>query len=658
MKSKFIKTTLQIVAGSTLAFLLCGSLVRADVKLDPLFSDNMVLQREKPIPIWGSARAGERVTIQLGAQSKSIVADANGAWRVVFDAMPAAGSTSFVATGDNTIELKNVAVGEVWISSGQSNMVWQLYRAQNGDSEVAAADDSDLRLFTVPSKMATTPQNDFAAPASWQVSSPQSARNFSAVAYFFGRELRQKLKVPVGLINASWGGSSAETWVRREALWALGEPYQKQIADFDVVAAHREKVPLSQDIENWWQANDLGTRENWQAAETSVAAWKTIELPNAIESVEKGFDGMMWFRREIEIPTSWADKDLVLRFGVIEDYDDTWFNGVRVGGTPNARLLRNYDIPAALVKGGRAVITTRVFDLTGAGGFVGNPSNRGHDLALYQKADPKQLLDLNGAWQYRLSAPRVGTPAFPTDWRAIPNAPSTITNGMIAPLSPFSMRGVIWYQGENNAANAVAYRTLFPALIRDWRAQWNAKEDGSNFPFYFVQLANYFPRVLEPVQSGWAELREAQTMTLSTPGTGMALAIDIGEANDIHPTNKQTVGKRLALVALAKTYGEALEYSGPMFEKMEIQGKEIRLRFSHANGLKTADGAAPISFAISGADGKWFDANARIDGESIVTWSDDVPNPIAIRYAWKNNPAVNLVNGVGLPAVSFRSDEP
>jgi sialate O-acetylesterase len=658
MKLHYRKTKLQLLVGGTLALLFCGNFARADVKLDPLFSNNMVLQRGKPIPVWGSARAGERVTIRIGAQKKSAVTDATGAWRVTFDAMPAAGSTPFVAQGDNKIELKNVAVGEVWICSGQSNMVWQLYRAQNGDAEVAAANDADLRFFTVPAKMATAPQTEFAAPAQWEVCTPQSAHNFSAVAYFFGRELRQKLKIPVGLVSASWGGSTAETWVRRESLAALGKSYQKQIADFDTVAAHRKKVSLAQDIEDWWQTNDIGTRENWQAPETATAAWKTIELPGAIERVEKDFDGMMWFRREFEIPESWAGKDLVLRLGAIEDYDDTFFNGVRVGTTRNARLLRNYEIPGTLVKAGRAVIATRVYDLSGPGGLIDNPANRGHELSLYQKSDPKQILDLNGVWQYHLSAPRIGTPPFPTDWHVIPSAPSTLTNGMIAPLVPFSVRGVIWYQGESNVGYFAQYRTLFPALIRDWRTQWNAKQDGSDFPFYFVQLANYMMRVRQPVQSGWAELREAQTMTLSTPGTGMALAIDVGEAGTIHPLNKQAVGQRLALVALAKTYGQALEYSGPMFEKMENEGSKIRLHFSHAGGLKTSNDAAPESFAISGEDGKWFVAQAKIDGETIMVWSDNVPHPVAVRYAWKNNPAVNLINSSGLPAVPFRTDAP
>ena len=275
----------------------------------PLFSDNMVLQREKPVPVWGSARPGEHVTVQIGAQSQSVVADAKGAWRVVFDAMPAAGSTPFVARGDNTIELKNVAVGEVWICSGQSNMVWQLSRARNGEAEVAAADHPEIRLFTVPSKIAAAPQSEFAAPAQWNVCNPQSAANFSAVAYFFGRELQQKLNIPIGLISASWGGTYAEAWTSREALSSLGESYQKSIAGFDALVAEREKTPFAQAVASWWQTNDAGTRENWQAPETVTTDWQTMDLPGEIERAEKDFDGIIWFRREVEIPETWAGKD-------------------------------------------------------------------------------------------------------------------------------------------------------------------------------------------------------------------------------------------------------------------------------------------------------------------------------------------------------------
>ncbi len=756
----------------------------AEVKLHPLFTDNMVLQRDKPLVVWGSAAPAEQVTVQIGTQSKSVAASADGAWKLTLNAMPATFQTGFEVQGENKISLKNVAVGDVWVCSGQSNMAWTVANSNDAAAEISAANYPQIRILTVPQKIAATPQTDFAAKVAWQAASPQSIPNFSAVGYFFGREVQQALDVPIGLINSSRGGTIAEAWTSREALTALGKPYPAQLKAMDSLAEARSRTPFAEAVLQWWQHNDIGTREKWQSPETQTGDWKSIDLPGAIERVEPDFDGIMWFRREVEIPEAWAGKELVMRLGNIEEMDETYFNGERIGATPFTRIKRAYTIPAAHVKAGRAVITVRVYDRNRDSGMVGDIDKPGQGLELALKAQPKEAaLNLGGTWQYKLTATQAEVTAFPVDWNASPNQTSVLFNGMIAPLTSFPVRGVIWYQGESNAPRSEAYRSLFPALIRDWRTQWGAKQDGSEFGFFFVQLANYMARVPDPVQSGWPELREAQTMTLSVPRTGMASAIDIGEAGDIHPRNKQDVGRRLALAALAVEYGSPLEYSGPMYKAMTVEDGKVRVEFSHAATLKVAQTAKPQTpspfsevpldhwayfatqrlakngvlkdnpirggeilsrkrfafitatalevlkretikqedrdaidalrkefvdelrtygirqdelnaivpvsrkwttppristevnnisantdvtkqganvkgFAIQGADGKWLKAHAQIQGETVLVWHENVPNPVAVRYAWKNNPEADLVNGFGLPAVPFRTDGP
>lgn len=486
------------------ALALNGGVCRAEVKTYPLFSDDMVLQRDKPVPVFGTARPGERVSVSIAGQKHATTADVTGNWRIVLRRMKVARDLVLSIKGDNEVVFKNLAVGDVYVCSGQSNMALQLISARNGEAEVAAAANPDIRFFSVPHTLAISPKNSFTVNEKWQVSAPGTARVFSAVGYFFGRELQHELKIPIGLISASWGGTIAQSWMSPAGL------------------AKRD------DLREWSRQTQL----KWAATtDESVAA----------------------------------------------------------------------------------------------------------DLKKWE-AD-------NSAF-----------PAKPTDMRHDPNQPGLLWNGMIAPLVPLPIKGVIWYQGESNAGDAKQYQTLFPDLIRDWRAQWGAKQDGSEFGFYFVQLANFTPRVAEPVQSGWAELREAQAMALSLPRTGMASAIDIGDAGDIHPTNKQDVGKRLALAALATEYGRKIVFSGPEFQSLELspEARAATITFRSADGLKTTDGQPPKGFAILGDDGKWHAASAKIEGKKILLSSE--ARPVAVRYAWANNPDVNLVNAAGLPAAPFRTD--
>lgn len=666
------------------AVLAGASSVRAEVKLPSLWSDNMVLQRGRDVPVWGTATGGEKVTVKFAGQEKSATAGVDGKWMVRLAPLKEATGLTLSVAGANTLVFNNVAVGDVYICSGQSNMEYSLGSWSPPDSEpgkkaaaeVAAANYPNIRLFSVPKAIKAEPLSDTVAPASWQVCTPESARNFSAVGYFFGRELHQKLNVPIGLINSSWGGTYAEAWTSRDTLAQM--PAYK-----GGVQAMEEAARATQNIETrmaaWWTNNDPGSKDlAFARADAPDADWKTMKLPALWETAGLvDYNGIAWFRKTIDVPADWAGHDLTLHLGKIDDRDTAFWNGAPVGSTNSYDAARLYKVPGNMVKAGRQTIAVRVLDTGGGGGLYGDdmkleradaPTNATATNATATNATATNAtatngpISLSGAWKYQATTALEKLPPVPAGFDGNPNQPTVLYNGMIAPLVPFALRGAIWYQGESNAGNAVAYRTLFPAMIRDWRAHFNQ----GDFGFYFVQLANFLPRAAQPNEGGWAELREAQSMTLALPKTGMATIIDIGQAEDIHPTNKLDVGKRLALAALADTYGQKIESSGPMFSGMKIEGSNVRITFSHAAGLKTKDGGAPQGFIIGEesrtSDGKpdkkfaW--ADARIEGNTVVLSSELIKNPTTARYAWANNPPTNLYNAADLPAVPFRTDAP
>ncbi|MHB9026562.1 MAG: sialate O-acetylesterase [Armatimonadota bacterium] len=495
----------------TLLFLLAALPALADVKLPAVFCDNMVLQRGIADPVWGWAAPGEQVTVSIAGQQVKATAGADGNWKAKLAPLQAGGPFEMTVAGNNTLTLKNVMVGEVWVCSGQSNMEWVVRNVNNAAQEIAAANYPGIRMFTVTKIISYEPKAN--CTGWWAICSPQTVSAFSAVGYFFGRELHKALGVPVGLINTSWGGTPAQSWTDRQSY--LDNPLLKPTMDY----------------------TDSAMQKYANATETAMREW--------LAAVDKA------------------------------------------------------------------------------------------------KAEGKPL----------------PTPPFvPGDPRSSAAMPTGLYNGMVAPLIPFGIAGAIWYQGESNAGQPALYRTLFPAMISGWRRAWGQ----GDFPFLFVQLANFYAQQTTPVESGWAELREAQTLTLALPNTGMATIIDIGEAGDIHPRNKQDVGKRLALWAQAQTYGKKdVVYSGPMYDSMTVEGNKIRLRFQHlGGGLVTKDGGPLKGFAIAGADGKFVWADTVIDGDSIVVSSAEVANPTIVRYAWANNPVCNLYNKAGLPAVPFRTDVP
>src|SRR5215207_9990898 len=645
--------------------LLLATAVRAEVRLPAIISDNMVLQQGIKVRIWGNAKPGESVTVIFDKKTFRTVADPQGRWQILIGPLKAGGPSELVVKGENVLTVKNVLVGEVWLCSGQSNMEWPLVNTVGGAETVAQANYPEIRSFRVEHHIAAAPLTD--VEGRWVVTTPDEAAHFSAVGYFFGRELYQHLKVPIGLINSSWGGTPAEAWTSHEAL--LSSPELKPILDkyeSSLNALPQTKAAYARALAQWEEKNLYLDGENkgeglrYADPSTATADWGKMDLPQQIETAGLLIDGAVWFRKVVELPETWSGKDLVLNLPPIDDHDITYFNGIKIGSTgretPNSYMVpRKYVAPGSLVHSGRNVIAVRVFDSAGEGGF-----NRGGAMSIARAgAGEAQEISLRGTWDYKVELAL--DPKHP-DWGTRPEAvgegnqnnPAVLYNAMLAPLTPFALRGAVWYQGESNAGRAYQYRTLFPAMIRDWRAAWGQ----GDFPLYFVQLANWKARKQDSIDSEWAELREAQTLTMrSVPNTGMAVAVDIGEAEDIHPRNKLDVGLRLARWALADTYRQTLVPSGPLYDSHAVEGDRIRVRFKHARGLKTSEGRLPAGFAVAGADRKFVPAEARVEGDAVVVWSKDVPRPVAVRYAWADNPAANLYNADGLPASPFRTDD-
>ena len=668
MKTSSRKRCFETPRGLIVAALLgWGAPASADVKLPSVLGDHMVLQQGVLVPVWGKADPGETVTVSFAGQTKQVAAGADGRWIVRLDALkadPDQAGTAMTIAGKNTLTLQDVLIGETWICSGQSNMQFRLSGALNPKEEIAAANFPLIRLFTVPNRTAVVPQDD--CVGKWVVCSPETGNGFSAVGYFFGRHLHQNLKVPVGLINSSWGGTVAEAWVGEEALrkdlpeFIPDLDKTKNPSDSDTQAlADYKKVMLNinAEMERFYTVEeDLSGAEKIAAADFDDSAWKTMSLPGNWEIRGlPGLDGIVCFRKTIDIPAAWAGKDIMLHPGPIDEVDVTWFNGVQVGGRGCSRThdvhywnqARDYRVPGKLVKAGKNVIAIRVSDSAGEGGLWGAaPETMRVELA---DGSDKTLLPLAGDWTYFVEL-TLTLPPKPSNPES-PNRPSVLFNGMINPLVPFALGGAIWYQGESNASRALQYRTLLPTLISDWRACFG------DFPFLIVQLANFKARAENPGESAWAELREAQTLTTTKLSkVGQALAIDLGDAKDIHPRNKQDVGRRLGLAAEAIAYGRPVAFSGPIFQSMQVSEGQAELSFTHLNGGLKVKGDVLQGFAICGADKKFVWAQARIQRDKVIVSAAEVPQPVAVRYAWGDNPDCTLFNGADLPAVPFRTD--
>jgi sialate O-acetylesterase len=639
-------------AGLVYPIMANASSVEVQPLLHPLFADHAVLQRDSRVPVWGWAEPGAKVTVSFAGQEKTATASVNGKWMTYLDPM-AASSKGRVLKAQSTIsnqkaEISDILVGDVWICSGQSNMEMGIGACGVPD-EIASAHYPRIRLLNVPKKFAYTPESTL--HCSWQPCSPASLINgpwggFSAVGYFFGLALHRDLDVPIGLIETCWGGTVCEAWTSGEALAPLAD-FAAGMEQVKEVAASPEKDKLGAMMDKWYQANDPGTAKAWFKPETDVSAWKAAHMPANWQACGlPNYEGIVWAQRPFDVPAAWAGKELILRFGTIGDCDVTWVNGIAVGRTDYYDEPRTYKVPAAVLKTGRNVIAVRVVN-SGGGGFFG-PAE---EMKVYPSGDESSAISLAGPWRVQETAARAVTGA---PLVGNPNVCSVLYNGMIAPLIPFAVKGAVWYQGESNASRAWQYNALLQTMIRDWRSRFGV----GDFGFHIVSLANYMKTSDMPQESAWAELREAQAMAAKAlPHCGLAMAIDIGDAADIHPRNKKEVGRRLALSALAITYGKNIEWSGPWYKSMEITGKGIRLSFDHAQSGLVAKGDQLTGFAIAGADRKFVWADAIVDGPTVLVSSPAVPAPVAVRYGWDSNPVCNLYNKENLPAVPFRTDD-
>ena len=630
-----------------------------ELRLPAIFSDHMIVQRDQPVRVWGWSAPGDTIAIALGEASAEAVADGDGAWVAELPPFPAGGPHTLTVAGPEMRRFENVLVGDVWIAGGQSNMEWPVVASDGAEETIAAANYPQIRLMTVERSFAGEPGTDVIS-SGWHEVTPGSVRDFSAVAYYFGRTVHQEVGVPIGLLESNWGGSTAEAWASAEKLAEL--PDFEAVADSMLAGTvtpqsiyDRELAVYERRMTDWARAvrqDDPGfTIEGavWAHPSFTPADWDTMDVPGSWEERGlPGFDGVAWFRKTFEIPAAWLSRPLRISLGRVDDADSTWINGQLIGGSADSSP-REYVVPTGVIREGTNVVTVRVFDEWGPGGIRG----RAEEVAIWPDGSKSESISLAGEWAYR-------TALHLSDLPPLPRPPGRnqivagLYNAMIAPIRHFPVKGVIWYQGESNADRAYQYRTLFPAVIEDWREQFGLPE----MPFLYVQLANFMDMQMNPnVPSAWAELREAQTMALQVPNTAMAVAIDVGEANDIHPRDKQTVGHRLALAALGTVYERQVVHSGPQYVGMRIDGDAVRLLFSHVGSGLVARGGPLRGFALAGPDGEFRWAEARIEDNVVVVRHRAIDDPRAVRYGWANNPPVNLYNREGLPAIPFRTDD-
>lgn len=641
----------------TVIGLLVAHSVFCQVKLPRLVRDSMVLQRDSKINIWGWAAKNEKVSIKFNGKNYKTKTREDGKWSIALPPMKAGGPYTMDITGSNKITLKNILIGDVWICSGQSNMVHQmeLHSIRYAD-EIAQANYPEIRHFWIPTMTDLQGPRDDLPTGYWKSANPDNVRQFSAVAYFFAKMIYEKYHVPIGLINASVGGTPVEAWTSKEGLKdfpALTNTIQKN-KDTAYINGLSRRAFASNSNRPRRQPQDKGLigSKTWYDISyvPPAGGWHTINIPGYWEDQGiRDLDGVVWYRKEIDVPASMIGIPARVFLGRIVDADVLYINGKQVGNTTYQYPQRRYNVPADLLKPGKNIFVIKVTNTNGKGGFVpGKP---------YCLFTSKDTIDLKGYWQYKVGEvfePRNGFGGG--GGINAQNQPTSLYNSMIAPLINYTIKGFLWYQGEANTGRAEEYAKLQPAQIIDWRNKWKQ----GDLPFLFVQLPGFMDMNYLPSESQWAALREAQLKTLSVPNTGMAVAIDLGEWNDIHPDNKKDVGIRIALAAEKIAYGEKhIVYSGPLYQSAVIDGNKITISFNNTgSGLTTNDGEELSQFAIAGADKKFVWAKAKIEGDKVIVWNDDVANPMYVRYAWADNPdGANLYNKEGLPASPFRTDK-
>jgi sialate O-acetylesterase len=624
----------------------------AQVRLPRLIRDSMVLQRETKLKLWGWASPGENVSIRFNKKTYKTKTGNDGSWQVMLPAMKAGGPYTMNIDAKNHITLRDILVGDVWVCSGQSNMVHQmslhsvLYAA-----DIEKANYPEIRHFWVPNTANLQGiQNDLAG-GSWKSANPASVQEFSAVAYFFARQIYEKYRIPIGLINASWGGTPIEAWMSEEGFREFPSILNTVTKNKDTAYINglNRRPPNSNAAAP--RPQDKGLAEAWFNPSYVPKGWRTIAIPGYWEDQGiRDLDGVVWYRRLVDVPAMMANKPAKVFLGRIVDADALYINGKQVGNTGYMYPQRRYPVPAGTLNAGKNLFVIRVTNNSGKGGFVPDKP--------YQLIAGNDTIDLTGYWEYKVGQVNVPLRGFGGGGGGIAaqNQPAALYNAMLAPLVNYGIKGFLWYQGESNTGRAQEYARLQPAMIADWRQKWN----NSNAPFLFVQLPGFMEMNYLPTESQWATFREAQSKSLSVENAAMAVAIDLGEWNDIHPDRKKEVGERLAFAAQKLAYGDKdVVYSGPVFQSASIDGNKITVSFSNTgSGLITKDGEEPAEFAIAGDDKKFVWAKAKIEGDIIVLWSENVGNPMYVRYAWADNPVnPNLTNKEGLPASPFRTDK-
>ena len=659
----------------TFLFIFLGLYGYADVKLPQLVSNGMVLQRDTKLKIWGWASPGEKVSIAFNGKKGNATTGTDGKWLIELPAMKAGGPYTMTIKGSNELTLTDILLGDVWFCSGQSNMVLRMEAVKEQYPEdVASANYPEIRNFYVRNVADFTPTHDeLPAGAKWVAATPTSVLDFSAASYYFARQLYQKYHVPIGLIASAWDGSAIEPWISTEGYKGMTK-FEDQIKTYTDTAflnrmargrtAGGARAPGGFGARPQ-AAPDLGTSgpTPWYSVDYKPEGWHHFWLPGYWNDQGiKDLNGTVWFRKEVTVPASMVGQAEHLYLSRIADADVSYINGVQVGASGSIYNNRRYDIPTGLLKAGKNLIVIKVTCNNGKGGFLADKD--------YTLATANEKIDIRGDWEYKVGQVLIrnipaGPPtnanagsgaAAPPVFAQANTVPTGIYNTMVAPATNYAIKGFLWYQGESNTGRGKEYGQLLPALITDWRSKWQM----GDLPFIFVQLPNWQEANYSPTESGMADVRESMRKTLSLPNTGMAVTIDVGNWNELHPLDKKDVGIRLALWAEHMVYGEKdLVYTGPLYQSQKIDGNKVMLSFTNTGSGLTAKGnAGELSyFSIAGADGKYVWAKAKIDGDKVIVWNDNVPNPVSVRYAWSDNPdGANLYNKEGLPASPFQSN--
>ena len=652
---------------------------QAPLEIPAIFSDNMVLQQNSQAIIWGKGQPNSEIVITADWGNKATaVVNPDSSWQTTLPTIDAGGPYTLTISGsDSVITINNVLLGEVWLASGQSNMAmplagWKPNNPVEHSAEIIAeAADLNIRMFTVARNVTATPADD--VTGSWVVSSPETAGAFSATALFFARKLQSELNIPVGIIHSSWGGTPMEAWIKPDML-SIDKDFKditeklnlfaQQDAAFKKWLSGIKSIKLETTKENPQPYQEIDIfNDYFTNTQTDITSWKTMKLPSSFEDSEIGdFDGIVWFSKEFVIPQEWAGKELTLTLGAIDDIDVTYLNGKKIGAHEQSgfwKTKRIYTIPATEYTTGKTRLTVKVLDLQGNGGFMGNEKS----MRLFRTDDPSVAISLAGEWKYKVSAQLKAHHLYPfdpkedifskrpkTDMVINSHTPGVLYNAMISPLTPFTLKGTIWYQGEANVGRASQYMRLTSMLITNWRNSFK----NETMPFYYVQLSPY--NYGDPNGISSAGLRDAQRRMLDIPNTGMAVTLDIGNVNDIHPAKKQEVGERLALWALANDYGIDTPFSGPLLSRHEVMGNKIRLTFNYVYDGLVIKPKIPNQFEIAGKDGVFYPANVTIIDTTLEVSSPKVKEPVNVRYAYTNGAEASLFNSAGLPAASFSTE--